>query len=167
MQPITQETKYSSSSPIYLLEEIFHEFDWAYECESETEITAEVEGRWCNYRLIAIWRQDFSSLMISTLIDVKIANDKLHKSSSLLTTLNPRVWLGHFEITPEYQIPAYRYNLLLQGYSGATLEQIEEIVTTAMTECDRLYPALQFVLWGGKSPDEALMAAMLDTHGEA
>jgi hypothetical protein len=25
----------------------------------------------------------------------------------------------------------------------------------------------QFVLWGGKSPGEAISAALIDTHGEA
>lgn len=86
---------------------------------------------------------------------------------SLLSAMNPRVWLGHFEISPDDEVPAFRYNLILRGNPGATIEQLEEIVSSAVTECDRLYPALQFVLWGGKSPEEALMAAMLDTFGEA
>jgi len=79
----------------------------------------------------------------------------------------PKIWLGHFEISPDDEAPAFRYNLTLRGNFGITTEQIEEILTSAVTECDRLYPALQFVLWGGKSPEEALMAAMLDTYGEA
>ena len=28
-------------------------------------------------------------------------------------------------------------------------------------------PVFQFVLWGGKSPGEAIAAALIDTHGEA
>ncbi|MGH6959444.1 MAG: YbjN domain-containing protein, partial [Dongiaceae bacterium] len=35
------------------------------------------------------------------------------------------------------------------------------------SECERFFPAFQFVLWGGKSPEEALAAAMLETVGEA
>jgi hypothetical protein len=37
----------------------------------------------------------------------------------------------------------------------------------AVSECDRFYPAFQFVIWGGKSAAEAIGAAMLDTVGEA
>ena len=41
------------------------------------------------------------------------------------------------------------------------------MVDIAITECERFYPAFQFVLWGGKSPKDALDAAMLECVGEA
>ena len=31
----------------------------------------------------------------------------------------------------------------------------------------RFYPVFQFVLWGGKSPSEAISAALIETVGEA
>jgi len=40
-------------------------------------------------------------------------------------------------------------------------------VDIAVAECERFYPAFQLLLWGGKSPDEAVAAAMLETVGEA
>lgn len=163
-----QEQYSPHSSPIGLLEELFFQFDWSYERLAEGEIAAEVQGRWCAYQMYALWRSDLECFMFSTLIDLKIAPDKRTDVEVLLSKLNPRILLGHFEVSPEDEVPAYRYSLTLSGNpGGATLEQIEEIIGAAVTECDRLYPALQFVLWGGKSPDEALMAAMLDTHGEA
>ncbi len=167
MQPKSQESYFPYSSPISLLEELFFQFEWDYERTGENEVTAEVEGRWCNYRLFALWRQDLECLMFSALIDIKIPQDKRNQVGILLTALNPKIWLGHFEISPDDEVPAYRYALTLRGMSSASLEQMEEILSAAVTECDRLYPALQFVLWGGKSPEEALVAAMLDTYGEA
>ncbi|GAB4132760.1 MAG: hypothetical protein Kow00104_18010 [Rhodothalassiaceae bacterium] len=50
------------------------------------------------------------------------------------------------------------------GISGTHLATIVE---TALSECERFYPVFQFVLWGGKTPREALDAAMLETMGEA
>jgi hypothetical protein len=41
------------------------------------------------------------------------------------------------------------------------------MVDIAITECERFFPAFQFVLWGGKKPAEALAAAMLECAGEA
>ena len=41
------------------------------------------------------------------------------------------------------------------------------MVDIAITECERFFPAFQFVLWGGKPPAEALAAAMLECVGEA
>jgi hypothetical protein len=40
-------------------------------------------------------------------------------------------------------------------------------VDVAITECERFFPAFQFVLQGGKTPTDALAAAMLDCAGEA
>lgn len=167
MQTKSQENHFPYSSPISLLEEIFFQFDWSYDRISENEIAAEIEGRWCSYRLFCMWRQDLECLMMNSFIDIKIPQDKRIHVGTLISVLNPKIWLGHFEISPEDEVLAFRYNLILRGNPGATFEQVEEIVTSALTECDRLYPALQFVLWGGKNPEEALMAAMLDTYGEA
>jgi hypothetical protein len=50
---------------------------------------------------------------------------------------------------------------------GLTLVQPLAIAEAAVEECERFYPVFQFVLWGGKSPGEAISAALIDTHGEA
>jgi hypothetical protein len=167
MQAKTEENYFPYSSPIGLLEECCFQLEWNYDRTSENEIAVEAEGRWCNYRLFAMWRPDLECLIISSIIDIKISQDKRDSVGILLSALNPKIWLGHFEIMPDDEVPSFRYNLILRGNPGATLEQVEEILTSAVMECDRLYPALQFVIWGGKSPEEALLAAMLDTYGEA
>jgi len=37
----------------------------------------------------------------------------------------------------------------------------------AIEECERFYPVFQFVLWAGKTPQEAIAAALIETQGEA
>ena len=41
------------------------------------------------------------------------------------------------------------------------------VVDVALNECERYYPAFQYVIWGGKAPGEAVTAACLDPQGEA
>jgi hypothetical protein len=161
------ERHFPQFSPLSLLEEFFFQLDWSYSYINDTELTAEIPGRWCVYSLFASWKEETESLMISASIDMKIPNNKRQFIDTLLSSINPRLWFGHFEVAPEVECLSFRYNLILRGSPSATLEQVEEIVMAAVTECDRLYPALQFVLWGGKTPEEALMAAMMETHGEA
>ena len=48
-----------------------------------------------------------------------------------------------------------------------SLGQAQALIENAVDECDRFYPAFQFVLWGNKSPADALEAAMIDAVGEA
>jgi hypothetical protein len=41
------------------------------------------------------------------------------------------------------------------------------MVNVALSESERFYPAFQFVIWGGKPPEEAVAAALIDPVGEA
>ena len=43
---------------------------------------------------------------------------------------------------------------------GASVEQIEDLVDISVSECERFYPAFQLVIWGGKSADKAVCAAI-------
>jgi hypothetical protein len=61
----------------------------------------------------------------------------------------------------------FRHTLLLRGCSGISVEQLEDMVDIASSECERFYPAFQYLLWGGHSPKDAISAALLDTVGEA
>ena len=88
----------------------------------------------------------------------------LHK---LLVLLNERLMLGHFDLWGKEGMLLFRQALLLRGSDGATAEQVEDMIEIALSESERYFPAIQFVLWGGKSPEEAIAAARLDTVGEA
>ena len=50
---------------------------------------------------------------------------------------------------------------------AASNAQGEAMLAGAITACERYYPALQFVVWAGKSAPDAMSAAMFDTEGEA
>ena len=56
-----------------------------------------------------------------------------------------------------------RVDVFYAHYSPRTQAAVE----AAIDECDRFYPAFQFVLWGDKSPAEALASALVDAAGEA
>ncbi|HUZ62892.1 MAG TPA: hypothetical protein VMU82_04170, partial [Acetobacteraceae bacterium] len=61
----------------------------------------------------------------------------------------------------------FRHAVLLRGARHAPAESLEDMVDIAITECERFFPAFPFVLWGGKTPTDALAAAMLECVGEA
>jgi len=44
---------------------------------------------------------------------------------------------------------------------------MEDLVEVALNEAERFFPAFQFVIWGGKTAEEAVAASMLDVAGEA
>jgi hypothetical protein len=61
----------------------------------------------------------------------------------------------------------YRHTIPLRGAPGLSAEQLEDVVDVALVECERFYPALQLIVWGGRSVADALTVARMDTVGEA
>ena len=47
------------------------------------------------------------------------------------------------------------------------VQQAEDILENAIIACEKFYPAFQYVIWGGKSPKQAVEATILETVGEA
>ena len=162
---ITQEE--AAANPLDLVEQFVTANDWPFDRRNEDEMAVEVPGRWCDYSLYFAWREDIGALHFTCAMDMKVQNNKRGHLHELLASVNERLWLGHFGLWAEEGVPMFRHAVLLRGLMGASMEQIEDLVDIAVSECERFYPAFQFVLWGGKSPADAISAALLDTVGEA
>ena len=85
----------------------------------------------------------------------------------LSALVNEKLWLGHFEVGSEDGLPMFRYTMLTRGRASLSIEQLEDLVDIALMECERFYPALQFVVWAGRTPQDAMASAMMETMGEA
>ncbi|MBB5688397.1 hypothetical protein GXW77_15320 [Roseomonas alkaliterrae] len=156
-----------SSNPLDILEQIIAANEWAFERRSDGEMAAEAPGKWCDYGLHFSWSHEISAMAFTCAFDMKVPAERREKLYELLALANDRLWIGHFGIEAEEGVPVFRHSVLLRGASGASAESLEDMVDIAITECERFFPAFQFVLWGGKSPAEALAASMLDCVGEA
>ena len=77
------------------------------------------------------------------------------------------MWLGHVDVWSNGGMLLYRHGAMLGNDGLLSLDQAQALVETAVEECDRFYPAFQFVLWGDKKPRQALEAALVDAAGEA
>ncbi len=155
-----------TSNPVSLVEDYAIRQDWGAERSSEFELWAEVPGQWGSQRLWAVYHDDTCFLQLNCYLNLKIPARQLHKSSHLITLMNERVWLGHFEIWSEEQIPVFRVVVPLRN-SELKEEQLEDIMEAIQEETDRFFPALQWVHRRGKSPEDAIAAAIIDTEGEA
>lgn len=156
-----------STNPLDILEQIIAANEWAFERRSDGEMAAEAPGKWCDYGLHFSWSHEISAMAFTCAFDLKVPAEKCEKLYELLALANDRLWIGHFGIEAEDGVPVFRHSVLLRGATGASAESLEDMVDIAITECERFFPAFQFVLWGGKSPADALAASMLDCVGEA
>ena len=156
-----------STNPIDLVEEIVSANDWAHDRTSEEELVVEIAGRWCDYRLYFVWQEEIGALHFSCGFDLKMAKGRRGPLYELLALANEKLWLGHFDLSAEDNAPAFRHTVLLRGVPMASAEQVEDLIDTALAECERFYPAFQLVLWGGRTASQAIAAAMIDPVGEA
>ena len=154
-------------NPLDLVEEIVVANDWRFERQDSDELAVEVAGTWCNYRLLFIWKDDFSSLQFFCQYCIAVPDPIRDKLYPLLGKVNERLWLGHFIFPSDEVSPVFRHTLLMRGTSGASLEQIEDLVDFGLSEAERFYPAFQYVIMGGGDADQALKAAIVDILGEA
>lgn len=154
-------------NPLDTIEEIVVANEWPLDRSSEDEMIVEISGRWCDYRLFFVWQGEVSAMQFSCQFDMKVPPARRSALNDLLAEVNSRLWLGHFDICPDEHTPMFRQTTLLRGAPGASVEQLEDLVDIALSECERFYPAFQFVIWGGKSASKAVSAAILDTAGEA
>ena len=157
----------TTSNPLDLLEEFVSANDWRFDRASDSDLVVEIRGRWCDHKMCFHWAENLSAIFFSCRLDQKVPSARRSQVHELLAAVNENLWLGHFDLTSEHATPMFRHTMPLRGASGASVEQLEDLVDTAQTECERFYPALQLVLWGGRTVAEAVAVAQLDTVGEA
>jgi len=155
------------AAPVDMLASLFDARGWQYEFVSDDEILGEVKGSWASYQLRAIWRSEDNVLQLLCLPDIRVPDDKRQAVFEVMALINEQLWLGHFDIWSSGGVLLYRHGLMLGDDGLLSLSQAQVVIEAAIDECDRFYPAFQFILWGDKSPADALASALVDAHGEA
>ncbi len=157
----------TNSCPIDVIEDLIISHAWGYERRSDDEILVEVPGKWCNFALFFAWSEKINSLHVSCIMDMKIGDKEKSKIYELLALANERIWLGHFSLWTDDAMPVFRHSIMLDNAERMVPERIVEIIKIAVDECQRFYPAFQYVMWGGKKPADAIDLVMMDTIGQA
>ena len=155
------------AAPVDMLASLFEARGWEYEFVADDEILGKVQGSWANYQVRAIWRGEDNVLQLLCLPDIRVPDDKRVAVFEVMALINEQMWLGHFDIWSNGGVLLYRHGVMLGDDGLISLAQAQSLVESAVDECDRFYPAFQFILWGDKSPADALASALVDAQGEA
>jgi hypothetical protein len=158
----------NGEAPIDVLESWFAAHGWTHERIGDEEIVAATQGSWGQYELRGVWRDDDAVLQFLAFPGVQVTEGQQAAIYETLGLINEQLWLGHFELWAGNGTLLFRHAVLLDSEdAGLNLEQAETLIEVAIDELDRFYPVFQFVLWGGKSPRDAISSAMVETRGEA
>ena len=167
MTNITLAAENPIQHPLDVIERIVDDNDWISDRRNDQEIAVQVPGHWCDYSMFFAWNDTADAMHFTCAFDMRVPVESREKVHELLILINEKLWLGHFGIWDDEGLPMYRHALPLRGTLGPSLGQMEDMVETAISECERFYPAFQYTIWGGKSAADSVMAAMVDTVGEA
>jgi hypothetical protein len=157
----------SKSHPLAVVEDIAADNNWAFERSGEDELTIVSKGEWTDYQLSFTWMAEIEALHLACAFDMKIPPARRAEVQRLIAGINEQLWIGHFDLWTHTGMIMHRQALVLPGGMTASTAQCQSMLAEALAACERYYPAFQFVVWAGKSPTEAMEAAMFDTDGEA
>ena len=157
----------SRSHPLAAVEDIAAHNNWAFERSGDDEITIISKGEWTDYQLSFTWMGEIEALHLACAFDMKIPPARRGEVQKLIASVNEQLWIGHFDLWTHTGMIMHRQALVLPNRMIASTSQCEVMVDGALHGCERYYPAFQFVVWAGKTAEQAMDAAMFDTHGEA
>ncbi len=153
--------------PIDIVEHIAEHHAWDFDRIEENQIAMAVEGQWRTYSITLAWSDFDETLRLVCSFEMDPPLEKLPVLFETLNEANDRCWAGGFTYWAEPKLMVYRYGLLLTGGNIATPEQIDMMITAAVVNSERYYPAFQLAIYGDQGPREALNVAIAEAYGRA
>lgn len=152
--------------PLDVVEHVLTAENLDFDRTDDGDLAFALTGDWKDYELWFAWRPEADCLQLCLSLDVRAVKKSRAPAFELLSLINQRVWLGHFELWPEDGEIVFRHAMALPTGERPTLAQAASMIDTAVEAADRFYPAFDFML-KGKSPSDAMAACMFETVGHA
>ncbi|WP_395671417.1 YbjN domain-containing protein [Phenylobacterium sp.] len=168
MDNITQsdDTVLLGNDPLDVVEHVLTAENLPFDRTEDGDLAFALAGDWKDYELWFAWRPEGDCLQLCCSIDLTVAADQRAAALDLINAINPRVWLGHYELWEDGEI-IFRHGMALMTGEQPSLAQAAAMIDVAVEAADRFYPAFDFLVRGAKSPQDAIAACMFETVGEA
>ncbi|KRS13155.1 diacylglyceryl transferase [Roseovarius atlanticus] len=153
--------------PIDIVEHLAEHHDWDFDRIGDDQIAMAVEGQWRTYSITLAWSAYDETLRMVCTFEMEPPEDKLPVLYHVLNDVNDQCWAGAFTFWAEQQLMVYRYGLVMAGAQAISPEQIDTLIGAAVMSAERFYPALQLVVWGDRTPKEAMQIAIGEAYGRA
>ena len=153
--------------PIDIVEHIAEHHEWDFDRIADDQIAMAVEGQWRTYSITLAWSGFDETLRMICTFEMQPPKEKLGALFEVLNSINDQCWAGAFTFWQDHSLMVYRYGLVLSGGQVASPEQIDTLISSAVSSAERYYPALQLVVYGDQPPQQALQVAIAEAYGRA
>ena len=153
--------------PIDIVQTLATRHEWDFDRVADDQISMVVEGQWRTYSITLAWSGYDETLRLICTFEMDPPEEKLPALYDTLNGANDLVWAGAFTFWREQRLMVWRYGLVLTGGQIAGPEQIDRLISDAVSSAERFYPAFQLVCWGDDCPEKAMDVAMGRAYGRA
>ena len=153
--------------PIDIVENIAAYHDWDFDRIGQDQIAMAVEGQWRTYSITLAWSSYDETLRLICTFEMEPPEARLPQLYETLNAVNDQCWAGAFTFWVAQKLMVWRYGLVLSGEQVASPEQIDTLINAAVMSAERYYPAFQLVVWGERSPADAIQVAIAEAYGRA
>jgi hypothetical protein len=133
----------------------------------ETELHLSLRGMWRDSGIWFTWRPELATVQMGAPLDLKAPPGRLHEVTRLIAMVNERLWIGHFDLWSDDLGLVFRNAVVLPESGQLDRLQAKILIEGAGEAIDRFFPAFNYLIWGGKTPDEAIEASLFETAGSA
>jgi hypothetical protein len=152
--------------PLDVVEHVLSAENLEFDRTEDGDLAFALAGDWKDYDLWFAWRPEADCLQLCLSLDVRIVKNRKTAAYELVSLINQRVWLGHFEVWAEDGEIVFRHAMALPTGERPTLAHAASMIDAAVEAADRFFPAFDFMI-KGKAPSDAMAACMFDTVGHA
>lgn len=156
-----------AADPLAMLEQMAIAMELECERIDNNELHIVSPGLWRETGIWFTWRPELSTLQLGSPIDLKTPENKINEISRLVAMVNERLWIGHYDLWTEDLSIVYRNSAILPEAGTLDAMQAEMLLKGTVEAVERFYPAFNFLIWGDKTPEEALQSSMFETKGSA
>ena len=147
--------------PVDLAEMFAENMGWKYEREDDDQLVIAYEGMWRHYTVVFDWCQCQELLTVRNHLELNMPESTAGQLLDVINRANMHGIGGSFTLHLDSQTIAHSLRHTLAGDAALTLEQLENLVSNSISQCEVFYPAFQLVALGKKPAESAIEAAIV------
>jgi hypothetical protein len=112
--PQSDDSALLANDPLDVVEHVLAAENLPFDRTEDGDLAFSLAGDWKDYELWFAWRPEGDCLQLCLSVDLTAASAQRAAAHELIAMINPRVWLGHFELWEDGEI-VFRHGMALMS----------------------------------------------------
>lgn len=159
--------EFDADHPLEGVEDLLQGKDLSFQRITDDELFVEYRGRFGLYRMIFVWNAELGAMQFCSQLDVQITDANTDKALRTIADINTSLWMGHFDLPNENNIPTFRHTQLMRDDDTVyALNYVADMMNIAVNACDKHYATFMTLSDNELATSEDLFFAMMPAMGQ-